>query len=407
MLSDIACKALIKEAVKLQMQIKKADRQGLYLHAFPNGSAYWRFKYRVAGKEKKMALGVYPEVPLVEAREKHRIAHKMVSDGKDPVQVHKEILLANQLEASNTFQLVALEWHGKHVDHWDARYAKTIKTRLEQDIFPEIGHLPIGKIPPEILLAALRKIENRKAVTIARKCLGYCGQIFRYSNATGRPAHDVSTNLYEALKRHKVTHHRAMEAKDLPDFMYRFDRNEKNLGIDTRNLVEMMLHTFVRTNELRKAEKRHINLAEKMWHIPGEWMKMDEDHLVPLSRQVIALIKKQMNLHPKSPYLFPSNHSTAVYLSEGTINSALVALGVHDIHTGHGFRALAKSTLMEKLNYRQEVADVQLAHAPKSSNGRAYDRAKFLSQRKQMMQKWSDYIDKCRLIGLTNRIHDD
>ncbi|HEY9177492.1 MAG TPA: site-specific integrase, partial [Flavipsychrobacter sp.] len=159
-----------------------------------------------------------------------------------------------------------------------------------------------------------------------------------------------------------------------------------------------------RTAELRRAEKIHFHLENGQWRIPGAWMKMDNDHIVPLSKQMLSLIKEQMSFFPDSPYLFPSSHGRAKLMSAGTINSALDALGVSEKHTGHGFRALAKSTLMEKLKYAEPVADVQLAHAPKSSNGRAYDRAKFLDDRIQMMQDWSDYLDQCRIKGLQQSI---
>jgi len=400
MLTDVACKALIKESARLGKEIKKFDRNGLYLHASPNGSAIWKYKYRYLDKEKKISIGAYPLYSLAEAREQHAVLYKLVKDNKDPVQLRKQEKQTAKAKTNDTVRNVGEEWYQNNVSGWADRYAKTIKTRLEKDIYPEIGDLPVGDVPAPVLLEALRKIEARKAVTIARKCLGYVGQIFRYANNTGRPAHDVSTSLYDALKRHKVKHHRAMEAEQLPDFLYAFERNEQNLGKPTRNLVEMMLHTFVRTNELRKAEKSHFDFENNEWRIPGEMMKMDNDHIVPLSNQMVRLVKEQMGYFPKSPYLFQSAHGKAKYMSAGTINSALDALGFSEDHTGHGFRALAKSTIKEKLKYSEDIADVQLAHAPKSSNGRAYDRAKYLDDRKKMMQDWSDYLDDCKVKGL-------
>lgn len=404
MLNNVTCRALIKESARFNKEIKKFDGNGLYLHTYPNGSAIWKYKYRILGKEKKISIGAYPIISLLEAREKHIQLYKLVMDNKDPVKIKQEETQAAKAKMNETMRKIGEEWYLNCEPGWTARYAKTLKTRLEQDMYPEIGDMPIGEITAPTLLAALRKIEARKAVTIARKCLGYVAQIFRYANNTGRPVHDITTSLYSALKKHNVIHHRAMEAEDLPDFLYSFERNEKNLGKPTRNLVEMMLHTFVRTNELRRAEKVHFHFEAKQWRIPGSSMKMKEDHIVPLSKQMIVLVKEQMDYSPNSPYLFPSAHGKAKFMSAGTINSALDALGFSEKHTGHGFRALAKSTLMEKLKYSEPVADVQLAHAPKSSNGRAYDRAKFLDDRTQMMQDWSDFIDECRIKGLQKAI---
>lgn len=404
MLTDISCKATIKEAKRLEKNIKKFDGKGLYLHAYANGSAYWRYKYRIFGKESTLALGVFPEVTLAEARDKHRDAHKLVAQNIDPLLVKQEEQLTRKLEAENTLDKYYLKWYGQYESHWSPSYAKTVKRRFEKYLLPDLGGIGMTDLKPPRLLTTIRKIEKNNGKVIARKCLGHVGHIFRFACAEGVAVTDFTNALYDALQPHKVTHHKSIEAKQLPDLVYALDKNEPKLSIDTRNLVEMMLHTFVRTNELIRAEKQHIDLDEKEWLIPAEWMKMSNPHIVPLSKQVLAIIKKQFKTYPNSKYLFPSNHGKAKHLSNGTINSALDALGYKGVHTGHGFRALAKSTLMEKLNYPEPVADVQLAHAPKSSNGRAYDRAKFLDQRKVMMQEWSDYIDECRVKGLQNAI---
>ena len=416
MLSYVACKALIKESARLNKEIKKFDSKGLYLHVYPNGSAIWKYKYRLFDKPRKISIGPFPIFSLQQAREKHSEYYKLVAENKDPVKIRENIKKEVKAKNNETVRKVGEEWYNTNKPGWKERYAQTIKTRLEQDIYPELGNLAVGDVPAHVVLAALRKIEARKAVTIARKCLGYIGQIFRYANNTGRPAQDVSTSLYDALKKHKVTHHRAMEAEDLPGFLYAFDRNEQNLGKPTRNLVEMMLHTFVRTNELRRAEKIHFHFDTSEWRIPGEWMKMDNDHIVPLSKQMVRLVKEQISYFPDSPFLFPSSYGRAKFMSAGTINSALDAVGFSEKHTGHGFRALAKSTIMEKITidyngeriqkYSEPIVDVQLAHAPKSSNGRAYDRAKFLSQRAKMMQEWSDHLDECRVKGLQKTIEN-
>lgn len=404
MLTDITCKAAIKEAKLLSKNIKKFDGKGLYLHAYANGSAYWRYKYRIFGKESILALGVFPEVSLAEARDKHRAAHKQVSVNIDPQLVKQEEQLARKREAENNLGMYFTKWYEQYESHWSPKYAKTVKRRFDKYLLPDLGDVGLTLLKPPRLLETIRRIEKNNGKVIARKCLGHVGHIFRFACAEGLPVNDFTDALYDALLPHKVTHHKAIEAKQLPDLVYALDKNEPQLSIDTRNLVAMMLHTFVRTNELIRAEKIHIDLSEAEWLIPAEWMKMSNPHIVPLSKQVLAIIKKQYELHPNSMYLFPSNHGKAKHLSNGTINSALDALGYKGVHTGHGFRALAKSTLMEKLNYAEPIADVQLAHAPKSSNGRAYDRAKFLDQRKVMMQDWSDYIDECRMKGLQNAI---
>lgn len=404
MLTDKLCKSVVNEAKANNKPIKKADRNGLYLHAQPNGSAYWRYKYRMFGKEKLFTLGVYPMVSLAEARDKHFEAYKLVSEKIDPQEVRKAKDKKARADHENTFQLMAEEWYELNKAAWEPSYANTVKRRMENDLYPDLANRPIKNITGTQLLEVLQKIEKREAYEMARRALSIAGAVFRYCIAKGRLETDPSAHLKELLSKYKKTHHAALEAKDIPDFIHKLDRNEMQLSIETRNLVELMLLTFPRTNELVQARKEHFDRKEKLWMIPGEMMKMDNDHIVPLSRQAMAIVNRQWDLFPKNPYLFPSKHSTAKHMSKGTILSALDAMGYRNTHTGHGFRALAMSTIKEKLKYQHEIVDRQLAHAPKNSVDKAYDRAKYLDDRILMMQDWADYIDKCRLEAITRAL---
>jgi integrase len=273
--------------------------------------------------------------------------------------------------------------------------------RLEQDLFPVIGRKPIRDITSQMMLDVIRRIEERSAFEMARRAMQMSGHIFRYAVLTNRAEKDPTQALKGALKPYKKGNYAAMEIKEFPEFLAKLNRNEARLFPTTRIMFDLMMLTFVRTSELIKAEWSEFDLDAREWRIPAERMKMRKEHIVPLSKQAIAHLKELKRINGDTKYVFPSQRDPRKHISNNAILVALDRMGYRGIHTGHGFRALAMSTIKEKLGYRHEVVDRQLAHAPGNQVDKAYDRAKFLDERTEMMQKWADYIDKQTKIGLT------
>lgn len=391
-LTDLAC----KNAKPKEKAYKLADSQGLFLFVSPNGSRYWRMNYRFDGKQKSLALGVYPETPLGEAREKCTAAKKLIASGIDPSQAKKENKRQTRLNASNTFEAIGREWFEHNKGAWSKNHAGTIIRRLEQDIFPVIGNRPIRDIKALELLDMARMIEARGAYEMTRRAIQYCSQIFRYAVVTGRAEIDPAPSLKGALKPFKRGHYAALSPKELPDFLKALSKNDIRAFPQTLIALELLMYTFVRTGELIKAKWEEIDFETATWEIPAERMKMRRPHIVPLSRQVMERLKRlrELNPHPNRPYILPSTQNPRSHMSNNTVLSALDRMGYRGKMTGHGFRALAMTTIKEKIgNYRHEVIDRQLAHAHKSQIAAAYDRAEFLDERKQMMQDWADYLD--------------
>ena len=395
-LTDTECKGKkpSKKAYKL------FDGHGLYLEVMPTGSKLWRLKYRYGGKEKKLALGQYPEVTLGEAREARDKARKLLAAGQDPSLVKQELKRQAFASAADTFEGLAREWHEKHRAKWSANHARTIMRRLEMDIFPSLGNVPVKDISTPRLAIVIENIEKRGAYEMARRSLQYSRAVFAYAKLRGKiEANPADIKAKDFLAPSKRGHFAAMEAKDLPVFLSKLYRNEARLFIQTQLAMELMLLTFVRTNELTKARWVEFDFPKKQWVIPGERMKMGRDHIVPLSSQALAILEKLKPLTGHREYVFPSQRDPRKHMSNGAILMALDRMGYRGIHTGHGFRALAMTTIMEELGYPYEIPDIQLAHAKGDDVRRAYDRTKFLPQRKKMMQDWADYIERLTTNG--------
>lgn len=387
-LTDAAC----KNARPKEKAYKLSDGQGLYLLIKPNGKKYWRLKYRIHGKEKLHALGVYPENSLAKARADRDKARKLLQADIDPSLDRQERKRLGKLNADNTFETVAREWHEHSQNRWTNRYAQELLHRLESDIFSEIGKLPVATIKPRQILDALQKIERRGAHEIARRALQTCGQIFRYAVVTGRAESDPTRDLKGALKPFKKGHYAALDSKDLPEFLKVLGNNDARLYPQTLRALRLLMLTFVRTGELIQAKWDEFDLDAAEWNIPAERMKMRKPHIVPLSKQAIALLKEQKELTGQWDWVFPNQVRPKKSMSNNTILMALRRMGYQGEMTGHGFRALAMSTIKEKLGYRHEVVDRQLAHAPRNKVDAAYDRAAFLDERRKMMQHWADYL---------------
>lgn len=373
---------------------KLADGGGLYLLVTPSGNKWWRLKYRFAGKEKCLALGVYPIVSLALAREKREAAKKQLANYADPSAVKRQQKAKAFLEAATTFELVAREWHEQQRTAWSPGHTRDVLHVLETDIFPHLGGRPIAQLDAADILACLRKVEDRGARHIARRGRQVCSQIFRYAVITRRAERNPAVDLQGALKPLKRGHFAALGPDDLPGFLRALKEHDERLHPYTKNAVRLLMLTFVRTTELIEARWTEIDFENAQWCIPAERMKMRLQHLVPLSRQSIAILQEQKALLGKCEWLFPNRLSLLEHMSNGAILMVLKRMGYRGRMTGHGFRALAMSTIKEKLRYRHEVVDRQLAHTPANKVDAAYDRAAFLDERRRMMQDWADYLDK-------------
>lgn len=374
---------------------KIADGGGLYLEIMPNGSKCWRMKYRYLGKEKRLAFGVYPIVSLADARDERDKAKKLLVQGVDPSGAKKEERRDAVRNAENTFKAVALEWHENQLARWSKNHALNVMRRFDVDIFPYIGSRPIVDIDPPELLDVLRRIEKRGALDVTSRVKQIAGQVFRYGIATGRCQRDPSADLKGALKANQTTHFACLNIKEMPEFLDKLEKNDARLFHRTRRAIRLLMLTFVRTNELINATWDEFDLDNAIWEIPGWRMKMRNPHIVPLSRQALEILKAQKEEigHLNTSWVFPNQVRPKDSMSNNTILFAIGRMGYKKRMTGHGFRALAMTNIKEKLGYRHEVVDRQLAHVHKSKIDRAYDRAQFLDERTKMMQEWADYLD--------------
>jgi integrase len=370
---------------------KLSDEKGLFLYVTPNGGKYWRLKYRYLGKEKLLALGVYPDVTLALARERRDDARKLLATEIDPGEHRKVMKTATADRAANSFELVAREWFAKHSSNWVASHTDKIIRRLERDIFPWLGAKPIAEITPPDLLTALRRIESRGAIETAHRAMGNCGQVFRYAVATGLAERDPSQDLKGALPPVKGKHFAAQtNPQQFAQLLRIINSYEGTLTVCCALRLAPLV--FVRPGELRHAEWDCIDFENAEWRYIVT--KTDTPHVVPLSRQALAILQELHPLTGSGRYVFPSARSAQRPMSDNAILAALRRLGVSkEEATGHGFRATARTLLDEVLGVRPDFIEHQLAHAVRDPNGRAYNRTAYLPERKTMMQDWADYLD--------------
>lgn len=383
----------VKNAKPEAKPYKMADGEGMFLLVHPNGGKYWRMKYRFDGRERSLALGVYPDISIIEARKRREKARDLLREGIDPGEAKQDKKALDKLNSVQTFESIAREWHENKIDGWDERTAKDKLNRLEKDVFPFIGSKAIASITPPQVLMVLRKIESRGALELTRRLKQTIGQVFRYAVATGRAERDPTQDLKDALKPMQHGHFAAIDTKELPAFLQALERNEARLFIQTRIAMRLMLLTFVRTSELIEAEWSEFDLEAGRWDIPKERMKRKRPHLVPLAKQAVQALRDLQGVTGGNRYLFPNQRDHEKPMSNGAILMALKRMGYKGTMTGHGFRALAMSTIKEKLGYRHEAIDMQLAHAKENKVQAAYDRAQFIDERTRMMQHWADYLD--------------
>lgn len=386
--------AAIRTAKPGEKPYKLADERGLFLLVNPNGAKWWRLKFRVEGKEKALSLGTYPDTSLKEARSKRDEARKQLAEGIDPSQQRKAIKAAREGVTANSFEVICREWlENKRSNIEEAQYKKAL-ARLEKDVFPWMGSRPIAEITAPEVLAVLRRIDARGARYTAHKAKSEISQCFRYAIATGRAERDPCPDLRGAIPAPKTENRPAItDPKAAGELLRAIDGFKGTFVVRCALLLAPLL--FVRPGELRKATWDGFDLDK------GEWRyfinKTKTEHLVPLASQAVAILRELHALTGHGSYVFPGRDPKRP-MSDAAINAALRRMG-YDTKTeitGHGFRAMARTILHEELHIKPEVIEHQLAHQVADALGTAYNRTKFIKERKVMMQTWADYLDKLK-----------
>lgn len=403
-LTDTAC----KNARSADKPFKMSDGGGLFLLVKPTGSKLWQQAYRYSGKQKLLSHGPYPSISLQEARARREAVKALLADAVDPSDARKARKNGNG-ERGETFAVVAKEWFENRKTAWTERYATRLWNRLETDIIATIGDKPIAEIEPTEILEAIRKIEKRGSLVMAGRVFQTCGQVFRYAVATQRAKSDPSRDLRGALRTPNAVKHRsAMKASELGPFFkalaaYRGDEQ-------TMLAIRFVIHTMVRTSEARLAVWDEFDLDSKspLWRIPAERMKMRNEHIVPLTPQVVTMLEKLKRFSGKSPYVLPASTKEGV-ISQNTLIYALYRMGYHSRATVHGFRGTA-STILNEHGFNRDWIERQLAHTERNEVRSAYNAAEWLSDRRRMLEWWSDYLDAVeagRKIVLTDNGHSE
>ena len=387
-LSDTA----IKAAKPKDKAYKITDEKGMFLLVQPNGSKYFRLKYYFANKEKLLALGVYPETSLKQAREKRDIARKQIADGIDPSEHKKATKAARIQNVENSFEIIAREWGIKKIETWEGKHNRS-RRLLERNVFPWLGNRPITDILPIEILKCLTRVEDKGTIETAHRVLNVCSQVFRYAVATARIDRDITTDLRGALQSTKGGHFSSItDPKELAPLLRAIDNYSGTFTVKAALQIAPLV--FVRPTELRQAEWEHIDIDAKEWRYLVT--KTQTQHIVPLSVQSVEILETIRPLTGHGRYVFPSartpNGSRA--MSNMTLLAALRRMGFDNTEmTVHGFRATARTILDEVLGVRPDFIEHQLAHSVKDPNGRAYNRTAHLPERHKMMQRWADYLD--------------
>lgn len=397
MLTDIE----IKKAKPSSKPIRMFDGGGLYLEVATSGGKLWRFKYRFNGKEKRQALGTYPDTSLAKARERRDEARRLLADGVDPSENRKVQAAAKVALAENSFEVIGREWFAKMKPEWADSHADKIMARLERDIFPWLGKRPIADLTAVEVLMTLKRISDRGAKDTAKRAQQDCGGVFRYAIQTGRASYNPIPDLRGALPAAIGGNFAAItDPVKVGELLRAID------GFNGTFVVKCALRLspflFVRPGELRQAKWADFNLDAAEWKFLVSKVKKIEEpktHLVPLASQVVAILRELHALTGHSEFVFPGARSNGRAMSEAAVNAALRRMG-YDTKTeitGHGFRAMARTILHENLGFPPEVIEHQLAHKVPDALGAAYNRTKFLPARRAMMQQWADYLDKLKV----------
>ena len=378
---------VVRQAKSRDKAYKLADGGGLHLLVKPNGTKCWRLKYRYQNKEKSLALGIYPDVPMKLARKDAVEAKLLLREGIDPNVRRKQ---DKQSKITNTFKNIANEWHDKQKGSWTKDHADNVLRTLKRDAFPVIGDMPIKEIQTRDCLTAIRAVEARGALDVAGRVKQRISSVFRYAIQTARCDHNPADQLQGVLETRRVTHMPSLPADALPAFLVKLEAYQ---GYKVTKLaLKFLIHTFVRPGEIRGALWQEIDLKKKEWRIPAGRMKMKEEHIVPLSSQAIVILAELQSLTGMYDLLFPGVRDNRKQMSENTLTFAIRKRLGFDA-TAHGFRATA-STILNEAGFRSEVIERQLAHAERNKVRAAYNRSQYLSERREMMQWWGDYLEK-------------
>lgn len=392
-LNDVA----VRQAKPRDKAWKLADEKGLYLLVQPTGGKLWRLDYRLDGKRKTLAIGRYPEVSLAAARKRRDQAREHIAEGTDPSASRKVEKQARAVAAANSFEVVSREWHQVRGKTWTETTRVKNLAMLENDLIPWLGKRPVSEIGALELLETLRRIEARGALDSAHRAKQITGQVFRYAIATGRADRDPAADLRGALTPVSKKHFPAItEAGEVGPLLRAIEAYKGSLIV--RSALKLAPMLFVRPGELRRAEWGEIDLEAGEWRIPAEKMKMRREFIVPLATQAVDVLRELHPLTGHGRYVFMGVRDHAQPMSENTVNNALRRMG-YDTRTeitGHGFRAMARTILHESLGVDPAVIEHQLAHKVPDVLGGAYNRTKFLPQRRVMMQRWADWLDQVR-----------
>jgi integrase len=385
----------IKKAKPGIKPAKMSDEKGLYLLVNPTGSKLWRWKYRVDGKEKLMALGNYPDVSLAQARDKRDQARKQLAMAVDPMAQKKADNIARKLSQEHSFAAVARDWWAQWKASRSDNHTASVMRRLEADVFPAIGARPVSEIQAPELVAMAKAIAARGALDIAKRALQTSGQVFRYAIAHGKASRNPATDIKpsDVLETRKKQNYARIDGKELPDLLRRIEGYQG--AAVTRLAMKLMALTFVRTSELIEAEWREVDLDAAEWRIPAERMKMNMPHIVPLSAQAVEILRTLQLISGHSKLLFPGERDHEKAMSNNTILGALKRMGYQGRMTGHGFRGVA-STLLHEMGFDHAHIELQLAHQERNEVSAAYNHATYLAPRRKMMQQWANYLDSCK-----------
>jgi integrase len=382
----------IKRAKPEQKPYSMSDSGGLHLVISPPGGKLWRWKYRFEGKEKLMALGKYPQVPLAMARERHSEGRRLLATGVDPMAQRKAVKTAERVASENSFARVAAQW----LEHWQdgksPRHVDSVKRRMVADILPCLGARPIAEIEAPEIVALAKAIEKRGARDIAKRALETAGQVFRYAIAHGLAERNPATAIRprDILKATRKVNYARIDAKELPKLLKQIEIYQGRQL--TRLAMKLMALTFVRTSELIGARWVEFDLDSRRWNIPAERMKMRTPHIVPLAQQSLEVLEMLRQLTGNSDLVFPGDRNLSKPMSNNTILKALERMGYKGAMTGHGFRGLA-STILHEQGYQHEHIELQLAHAPRNAVSAAYNHALHLEARAKMMRDWANFLE--------------
>ena len=391
----------VKNAKPIERPYKLNDGKGLFLHISPAGRKTWRYRYKIAGTESVLVIGVYPLMTLLAARIESQAMRQKVRSGINPSKERKSLKRSIQheeekvkLAAVNTFENIAYEWHEREKGNWSRGHAIGVLETLNADVFPFVGHIAVDQINPPMVLDIIKRIESRDALVVAQKVLQRMSAVFRFAVQTGRATYNPASEMKGIVKKRPVQHHPMIGTKELPQFLQTL--NSADIHITTKLALEFAILTAARTGEVRGATWDEIDLDDCVWKIPGERMKMKVAHTVPLSNQAIAILNRIKILFGDNGFVFPGIRSAInKQLSENTLLYAMYRMGYHGTATVHGFRAVF-STIANEEGFNPDAIERQLAHRERNQVRAAYHRSEYMPERIKMMQWWADYLDELK-----------